>query len=352
MEEKKRRQYSHLYEQHSPGADSFHGDGQSPSESDGYRKDVKEIENICAHHDLDDTLSNRKLYKSLKRDNDFSTWIGEAFLLGLSSRTSKSRHRRTIEKVCKRIAVSFLAMAVVLLMTVLYFQIREAKESAVLEYIRQEKEQLALAAEKENEIGDFGSVEILDQYAILYSMYPDVVGWIKVDGTPIDYPVMQDRTGEDYYLKHNFEGKEDSKGAPFVDEDTVLDPLDDNIVIYGHNVNDGSQFGNLDLYLDQDFYEEHPIISFDTIYETGTYQIVAVVKTRVKQGDESGFRYYWFRNYENRGEFQELLDFIEEGSLYDTGEHLRYGDSTIMLSTCEYTVDNGRLVIIAKRIGE
>lgn len=265
-----------------------------------------------------------------------------------SGNNKKNRHRRTMERVCMRIAVSFLAMAVVLLLSLLYFQMKAVREDAVLEYVRQEREQLAKAAEQDKE--DDHKVAILDQYAILYSMYPDVVGWIKVDGTPIDYPVMQDTTGEDYYLNHNFEGKSDNKGAPFVDENTQIKPLDKNIVIYGHNTRDGSMFGDLDYYLDQAFYKKHPTIMFDTIYETGTYQIVAVVKTHVRDSDESGFRYYWFRNYENRGEFQDLLDFIDENQLYDTGEHLSYGDSMIMLSTCEYTVENGRLVVIAKRI--
>lgn len=350
MDESKRQQYSHLYQRSSAEYDA--GTEGNPQERDAYLEDLKEIEHICTHNDLEDTAANKKLYKHLRRDNGFSTWIGESFLSGLSDRTSKNRHRRTIEKVCKRIAVSFLAMAVVLLLTLLYFQIKEAKESAVLDYIRQEKEQLAKAAEEKNEDRNNEPVAILDQYAILYSMYPDVVGWITVEGTGIDYPVMQDTTGEDYYLKHNFEGKEDSKGTPFIDADSKIRPLDKNIVIYGHNVNDGSQFGNLDYYLDPAFYEEHSTLTFDTIYETGTYEIVAVVKTRVKQGDESGFRYYWLRNYANRGEFQELLDFISDNSLYDTGRHLSYGDSTLMLSTCEYTVDNGRLVIIAKRISE
>lgn len=262
-----------------------------------------------------------------------------------SDGSGKNRHRQMVEKVCRRLAFSFLAMAVVLLLAFNYFQIKEAKKEAVLEYIRQEKEMM-----KNQDTEDTDRLAILSQYDILYSMYPDLAGWIKVDGTPIDYPVMQDRTGEEYYLTHNFEGKDDNKGNPFISADASIEPMDQNIVIYGHNVRDGSQFGDLDYYLDKKFYEKHPVITFDTIYETGTYQIVAVVKTHVKQEDEAGFRYYWFRNYENRDEFQDLLDFIEENRLYDTGEHLSYGDTTIMLSTCEYTVNNGRLVVIAKRI--
>lgn len=225
------------------------------------------------------------------------------------------------------------------------FSDQRGKKEAVLEYIRKEKQQM-----KNRETEKTDQLAILDQYDILYSMYPDLVGWIKVDGTPIDYPVMQDHTGGEYYLKHNFEGKDDNKGNPFVSADASIDPMDQNIVIFGHNVSDGSQFGDLDAYLDKKFYKKHPVITFDTIYETGQYQIVAVVKTHVKEKDESGFRYYWFRNYKNRKEFQNLLDFVEENRVYDTGEHLIYGDTTIMLSTCEYTVNNGRLVVIAKRI--
>ena len=151
-----------------------------------------------------------------------------------------------------------------------------------MEYIRKEKQQM-----KNRETEKTDQLAILDQYDILYSMYPDLVGWIKVDGTPIDYPVMQDHTGGEYYLKHNFEGKDDNKGNPFVSADASIDPMDQNIVIFGHNVSDGSQFGDLDAYLDKKFYKKHPVITFDTIYETGQYQIVAVVKTHVKEKDHN-----------------------------------------------------------------
>lgn len=345
MEETNKERYLHLYEGRAADADDLHEDSD-------YLADLKEIEQICARNDLEDRAANRRLYRSLQSENGFSTWIGEAFLSGLSGRTSSNRHRQTIERVCRRIAVSFLAMAVVLLLVLLYLQINEAKESAVLEYIRRERELLARNAGKEPEPEQVLERQVLEQYAVLHGLYPDLVGWLKVDGTGIDYPVMQDITGEEYYLTHNFEGNEDAKGNPFVDAGTAIDPLDQNIVIYGHNVSSGSQFGNLDYYLDPEYYKAHRMFSFDTIYETGRYRIVAVVRTHVRQDGESGFRYYWMRGYESQGEFQELLDFIEENSVYDTGERLTYGDTTLMLSTCEYTVNNGRLVIIAKRMSE
>lgn len=349
MKENKQKRYAHLYESQSAEERSpFVAQVVSEEADNLYQRDAKAIRDICTKNNLEDEEANQLLYQKLKGGKVFSTWVGDAFLLALFDRTSKNRNRRTIEKICKKVAVSFLAMAVVLLGALLYQQIKEVKENAVLEYIRREREQLKKSDENDKKTSD--KVAILDQYAILYSMYPDVIGWLKVDGTSIDYPVMQDRTGRDYYLKHNFEGKTDNRGALFVEADSTLSPLDQNVVIFGHNMNDRTQFGDLDFYQEQDFFKKHQTFEFDTIYETGLYQIVAVVRTQVRKEDEYGFRYYWFHNYKNRGEFQELLDFIKENSLYDTGEHLRYGDTTIMLSTCEYTVDNGRLVVIAKRI--
>jgi sortase B len=307
MEKAKQKQYAHLYE--TPGnITPFPG-----------------TEELDAEYDFDFDFSAGDLEKS-----------------------HTYRHRRTVEKVCKRIAVSFLAMAVVLLSVLLHFQIKQAKSTAVLSYIQQERE--VLKKLHENGGVDTNGVAILSEYAILYNMYPNLRGWLTVDGTPIDYPVMQDTSGGDYYLTHDFEGKEDNRGALFVSADTTLEPLDKNIVVFGHNISDGTQFGELDRYLDYDFYTAHPTITFDTIYETGTYQIVAVVKTHVKTETEGGFRYYWSHGYEDQTEFQELVDFIGENSIYDTGEYLTYGDTTLMLSTCEYTVDNGRLVVIAKKM--
>jgi sortase B len=258
------------------------------------------------------------------------------------------RHRSTVERVCKKIAFSFLAMAVVLLSVLMHFELKQAKSKAVLSYIQQERD--VLKKLHENGETDTNGVAILSEYAILYNMYPNLRGWLTVDGTQIDYPVMQDVSGSDYYLTHDFEGKEDNRGSLYVSVDTTLEPLDKNIVVFGHNLSDGTQFGELDRYLDYDFYTAHPTITFDTIYETGTYQVVAVVKTHVKTETETGFRYYWSHGYENQTEFQELVDFIDENKIYDTGEYLTYGDTTLMLSTCEYTVDNGRLVVIAKKL--
>ena len=75
-----------------------------------------------------------------------------------------------------------------------------------------------------------------------------------------------------------------------------------------------------------------------------------MIKTAVKKEREDGFRYYWFHNYESEEEYKEFMKFVDKNKVYDTGESIEYGDTMIMLSTCEYSVDNGRLVVIAKKL--
>lgn len=197
--------------------------------------------------------------------------------------------------------------------------------------------------------------EILPQYALFHQEYPDLFGWLKIPGTEIDHPVMQsddEARGERYfYLHRDYTGKQTEAGSLFVEGTSSCFPQDGNTVIYGHNMSNGHNFGMLEQYKDADFFEKHPVLQYDTIYETGSYQIAAVLITRILYQDEEGFRYYRFYNYHSRQEFQECAEFIKENQLYETGVELQYGDQLVMLSTCEYSRPNGRLVVVAKRTG-
>ena len=196
-----------------------------------------------------------------------------------------------------------------------------------------------------------GLPEILGQYRQFAEAYPDVYGWLKIPGTEIDQPVMQckEDTTDYFYLHHNYRGQETAAGSFFVDSKSSIFPQDQNTVIYGHNMQNGHNFGLLTNYEDPEYYKAHNLIQFDTIYETGTYEIVAVAKTRVLYQDETGFRYYYLFNYNDKDTFEKCKEFIEKNQLYDTGIALKKTDKTIMLSTCEYSIENGRLVVIARK---
>lgn len=176
----------------------------------------------------------------------------------------------------------------------------------------------------------------------------DVVGWIKIGNTNIDYPVMQNG---DYYLHRNIYKNYSSHGTPYLAEYCNIQ-YSDNLIIYGHHMNDNSMFAQLDNYKKHSFYENHKYIKFYSYYNgktiEKTYEVAIAFKTVVYS--EKGFKYY---NYTNFSDVQELNDFIENCrklEFYNTGIDINYGDKLITLSTCEYSQKNGRIVVVAKQI--
>lgn len=190
---------------------------------------------------------------------------------------------------------------------------------------------------------------ILLPYRELAERNPDMIGWLAIPGMKIDYPVVQGPDDE-YYLSHNFDGEKDKYGCLFIKSSADPEAGNTNVTVYGHNMKDGSMFGDLDKYRSETFMREHSIIKFDTLYEKRTYQIVSVFLSRIYRKNQEVFKYYQFSQAENEEEFREFYENIKKLSLYDTGVSADYKDSFLTLSTCTYHVDYGRLVVVAKRI--
>lgn len=189
---------------------------------------------------------------------------------------------------------------------------------------------------------------ILPEYLPLYESNTDMVGWIKIDGTVVNYPVMQTPDRENFYLERNFSKAYSSHGCIYARETCDVNAPSDNVTLYGHHMRDGSMFAVLDDYKNQSFYEEHDTIIFDTLTEHHTYKIFAVFKTSATVG--RGFAYHQFENAGTEAEFNAFVDQCKALSFYDTGITPVYGDKLICLSTCEYTLENGRFVVVAYRI--
>lgn len=196
--------------------------------------------------------------------------------------------------------------------------------------------------------GEEGGYPKLDRYKDLYLENGDLAGWLSIEDMRIDYPVMQCEDDE-YYLHHDFEGKDSKYGCLYVRERADLEE-GTNFIIYGHNMKDGSMFGDLDFYREEDFYREHTKIAFDTLYKEYTYEIVAVFLSRIYEENDDAFKYYQFYEAETEEEFHDFYDNIKQMSLYDTGVEAEYGDTFLTLSTCAYHVNNGRLAVVAKRV--
>lgn len=171
----------------------------------------------------------------------------------------------------------------------------------------------------------------MEKYRALFDQNSDFVGWISIDDTNINYPVMWTPNNPNYYLKHSFEKEYSDYGVPYIDEDCVMGESN-NYVIYGHHMKNETMFHDLCNYASKDFYDEHPIIKFDTLFGFGEYQIVAVFRFDT---NNDTFRYNQFTDMDEE-HFKNFMNSVHLRQLYDTGVDAEYGDHLITLSTCEY----------------
>ena len=191
--------------------------------------------------------------------------------------------------------------------------------------------------------------DVLDDYKTLYEKNKKLIGWLKIDDTIIDYPVMQTSDNK-YYLEHNFNQEYDKNGSLFLDCSCSVYPRSTNLIIYGHHMKSGQMFGQLQKYAKESYYEKHTTIQFDTIYEKGTYEIMYVFRSQVYNEDDLVFKYYQFINANSETEFDSYMEEMAALSLYDTGVTASYGDSLLTLSTCDNSQKDGRFVVVARKV--
>lgn len=205
---------------------------------------------------------------------------------------------------------------------------------------------------------------IVPEYQELYEQNQDFIGWLRIEGTNINYPVMQTPQDEEYYLYRDFYGEENQNGCLIMDTDSNVGVGDreheyqngsvpsTNLIIHGHTMKSGEMFGDLDLYADETYGLEHSIICFDSLYEHREYELMAVFYSQVFYENQDVFKYYKFFQADTGEEFDDWYNNIKQLSLYDTGVTAEFGDEFITLSCCAYHVEDGRFVVVARRIRE
>jgi len=179
----------------------------------------------------------------------------------------------------------------------------------------------------------------------------DIVGWLQIENTNINYPVLQGKDN-DFYMTHDYKKEYSKEGSLFLDKDYDWTLPSTNLLIYGHN-NRGTNemFTGLINYKDEDYYKNHKTIRFTTNEEDAEYEIISVFLSRVYYKSETNvFRYYYFINAENEQEFNEYVQKSKAASLYDIEATAEYGDQLLTLSTCEFSQEDGRLAVVAKKI--
>lgn len=210
---------------------------------------------------------------------------------------------------------------------------------------------------------------ILSEYKAIYAENSDLYGWIEIEGTFINYPVMYKPTEPNFYLYRNWDKAQSNRGSIYIEG--TCQPDSENLLIYGHNMKDLSMFGYLSYYQEKTFYEDHKYIKFDTIYEKSTYEIIAVSqafireedfmeptkernnrKTSFKEVSDDEYIFYDHLDTDSKEEFEEYVNYMKEHSYYEIDTNVEYGDKLITLCTCinTKTYQNERLLVIAKKI--
>lgn len=197
--------------------------------------------------------------------------------------------------------------------------------------------------------GDPAGSDVTALYEELAAMNGDLFGWVTIDGTVLDYPVMFTPKNPEYYLRRGFDKKYSYSGVPFMDGKCV--PDGNHYLIYGHNMKNQTMFSILPKYQKKSYFEEHPIIKFDTLNESREYQVMAAFRSRAYGADETGvFRYYAYADLTKESRFEEYVKNCLRASAYKTGVTAEFGDELLTLSTCDYQTEHGRFVVVAKRI--
>lgn len=194
----------------------------------------------------------------------------------------------------------------------------------------------------------------------LYEKNSDLIGWIRIEGTGIDYPVMQTPDDPEYYLYRDFNKEYSASGTPFMDAACIAvkqqSPITWNWIIYGHNMKFGTMFHDLQKYDSKEFWEKHRNFSFD-VYDPmtgityhGEYQIFAARRSRIRAEDSAAFSYYRYAGYSDEQTFSEYVEGLKNESIYDTDITPSFGEQLVTLSTCAYHTSGGRFYIVGRRV--
>lgn len=282
--------------------------------------------------------------------DDFDKDMQEQILLELKK---KERRRRGILLACALVAVICLAYFGIYE----YMTIRTERDAQKLASAIKDEPQVFVPDPSDDKYyaqltdPETGTPIVLKKYEDLFNQNKSLIGWVKIADTVIDYPVMQSVDNE-YYLDHNFHQEYDKNGSIFLDAACSIYPRSTNLIIYGHHMKSGSMFGSLQSYQSESYYQNHKYIMFDTIYEEGTYEVMFAFRDRVYSQEDVNFKYYEFVDANSEEEFNSYMNEMAAVSYYDTGVTAVYGDQLLTLSTCDYQQDNGRFVVVARRIYE
>ncbi len=298
------------------------------------KKNIKEIDeksNIKPAQNKDTEKS--KMSNNIKKDKENDN----------SENKSSNKVKQFYLKYRKVILIIALITFFITVAYLSYYYFSKGKE---VEDINKIQEYTPEIKETEN----IEKTELMLKVEELKNINEDTRGWIEIKDSPINYPLLQG-TDNEYYLKHDYKKESNKHGSIYLKAGCDINDVNSNLIIYGHNLNDNEMFNNVLKYTDKTYYETHKIINITTENEEREYEVIAAFKSRVfYEKEENVFRYYNYLNFKDKVEYDDYLSNVRKLQLYDTGIEANYGEQLVTLITCEYSVENGRMVVVAKRI--
>lgn len=183
----------------------------------------------------------------------------------------------------------------------------------------------------------------------LISLNADTIGFLEIEDV-IALPVVQKPNDNEYYLNHNFEGKESSEGTLFLDGSNLLVPEDACLIVYGHNMKNDTMFGRLEHYQDMTFLKKHAIVRFDTLYENRSYVPFAAFSASM---DKDSSHYFDVRQFVFDETGFELFTLkMQTRSVWNVPVDVQWGDNILLLVTCDYTNTSGRFILGLRELRE
>lgn len=279
-----------------------------------------------------------------KKPNFFVAFFNDKlkpFLIKVLPNKSKSKKENVIRIVL--ISAVVLLIAAIIYLTIYYISFYQNKK--VVDDTRN-----IYNLNRDNY--SYNDQGIYSKFDELLEHNPDIVGWVSVNNTEIDLPIYK-ASDNDYYLNRDANGKFSGYGSLFMDYRCDIVPYrkSQNLIVYGHHMQNGTMFGNLTKYKKLDFYKASPIVTFDSLYEAGTYKIFALMITTNDTDYTYGYGYSPYQaNFETQEEFLKWVEYSKQRSLVETNVDVKEFDEVITLSTCCYDFTDARFVVLARKV--
>ncbi len=244
--------------------------------------------------------------------------------------------------ICAVLIIAFLACTAFAGYTYFFAGKKDSTEASNTQYVGRSPEYAPFSTLAAKYPAAVYPAAISEDLKGAYSQNSNMVGWLSIDGTPVDYPIVQTTDNYHYLNYSNFYNRTARYGTPFMDFRCDSQNLSKNTIIYSHHMNNEMDFGSLDKYTNSNYYKDHPYISYQTLSGSLTFKVYAVFYATTEASSDGGFVFDYYNPNMGDENFKGYIELLNQYAIYTTDAGLEATDKIITLSTCSHVYDNLR----------